>query len=72
MPFHFLWWECKLVHREVHLAYLTVFECVHILHASKSTFKNVPYRNTSMNPRRCIYERMSDTDFLLLSEKNWN
>lgn len=69
VPFHFLWWECKLVHREVHLAYLTVFECVHILHASKSTFKNVPYRNTSMNPRRCIYERMSDTDFLLLSEK---
>ena len=68
MPFHFLWWECKLVHK-VHLAYLTVFECVYILHASKSIFKSVPYRNTSMNPRRCIYERMSDTDFLLLSEK---
>ena len=69
VPFHFLWWECKLVHREVHLAYLTVFECVYILHASKSIFKSVPYRNTSMNPWRCIYERMSDTDFLLLSEK---
>ena len=69
VPFHFLWWECKLVHREVHLAYLTVFECAYILHASKSIFKNVPYRNTSMNPWRCIYERMSDTDFLLLSEK---